>query len=155
MVAIAVFVLNLLALGLLVRHGELPDRLVAIMVTACMVVEPMVDHITIGTWRVGVGALNLFQFLVIWAMAERADRWWLVLLGSLQMLIVSTHLMPLISPDYFTRTGVYLRQGLWGLISILLFVAVWECRAATRFERENDGHKNGPGRGARDLARAD
>ncbi|MDZ4361793.1 hypothetical protein [Brevundimonas sp.] len=154
MVAIAVFALNLLALGLLLRHGELPDRLLAIMVTACIVVEPMVDHITIGTWRAGVGALNLIQFLVIWAMAERTDRWWLVLLGSLQMLIVSTHLMPLISPDHFTRTGVYLRQGLWGLISILLFVAVAECRAATRFAREHHGQKHGPRGGQDDLAGA-
>ncbi|HEV7227753.1 hypothetical protein [Brevundimonas sp.] len=140
MIALAVFALNLVALGLVAWHGGTIDRAAGAAIVLAAVVEPFVDHVTVGTWRVGVGALNLAQFLVLWALAERGGRWWLELIASLQLLIFATHLMPLLSPDHYTRTGVSLRLALWGLVSVLLFAAAWECWAARKFAREGHDH---------------
>ena len=135
--AVAVFAINLLGLGLVARNGDGWDRLGAAAILAGILIEPFVDNVHLGTWRVGVASLNLTLFGAYWFISARTDRWWLVILAAVQLLAIVTHAMPLIAPmAYGQNTGVQARQALWGLVTLLLFAAAWECWAARKFALE-------------------
>lgn len=127
---------NLIALGLMAWRGEWPERVAASILVVAIFVEPLLHPIQLGTWRLGSLVVNLVLFLVLWTLSEKADRWWLVVATAIQLIILITNLMPLMSGDFTTHTGVAIRSGLWVGISLTLFAAVWEAGAAKRFERE-------------------
>lgn len=135
-VAVVAFAFNLVGLTLIVRNGGRWDRAAAAVVLAGILVEPFIDHVTVGTWRAGVAMLNLTLLLTYWLISMQTNRWWLVLLCSVQLMALVTHVFPLLSDDHFTRSGVQFRQGAWLLITLLLFAAAWEAWAARRFSRE-------------------
>lgn len=127
---------NLLALGLMVWRGAWPERIAAPIILIAIFVEPFLYPVQIGTWRVGSGLLNLSLFLAFWTLSEKADRWWLVVAAAIQLIILTTNLMPLMTGDFTTHTGVAIRSGLWVGVSLTLFASVWESSAAKRFARE-------------------
>lgn len=127
---------NLVALALLLWRGDRVERFAALTLLAAIFIEPFAYPLQAGTWRVGGLLVNLGLFLGLWLAAERANRWWLVLASALQLVIFLTHLMPLMTPEFTTHTGVVIRSGLWAGVSLTLFAGVWESRAAKRFERE-------------------
>lgn len=133
---LAILAANLAALVLLVWRGERPERIAALMIVALLVLEPLLDPLRINAWRVGGGLVNLALFAGFVWLAERWDRWWVVLAASVQLLLVLTFLMPLMTDEFSVRTGIALRLGLWAVISIILFIGAWEAWAAQRFARE-------------------
>lgn len=140
---------NLVALGLMLWRGAWPERIAAPVFAVAIFIEPFLYPIQIGTWRLGSGILNLCLFLVLWVLTEKANRWWLVLAAAIQLIILFTNLMPLMTRDFTTHTGVAIRSGLWVGISITLFASVWEAAAARRFAQE--GIPDGPRKSLRSL----
>lgn len=131
---------NLVAFGLMLWRGDWPELIAAPLIAVAIFVEPLLYPIQIGTWRLGSGLLNLVLFLVLWVLSERADRWWLVFAAAIQLIIFITNLMPLMTGDFTTHTGVAIRSGLWVGISLTFFASVWEAGAARRFAREGASH---------------
>jgi hypothetical protein len=143
MIGHAFAALNLIAFILIWRQGSTLDRVAVGVIAAAIIIGAFAWTFTIGTWRAGTAALNLALFLAMWLLAERHDRWWLVIFCSLQLLIIATHLLPVMSDAHFTMSGFVVRQVLWGLITLLLFAGAWECWAARKFAlegRDDDQH---------------
>ena len=134
--SLALLAANLVALGLLFWRGGGVERIASPIFLVAIFIEPFLHPLQIGTWRVGSLLANLGLFLALWALSEKADRWWLVVSAAIQLVILTTNLMPLMTGDFTTHTGVAIRSGLWVGISFTLFGGVWEARTAKRFERE-------------------
>ena len=129
---------NALAFALIARRGRWTDRLAILVLIGAIVIEELVDGLYWGGWRIGVAITNLVLFLVLWILAELGNRWWLVFASGFQLIIVLTHLIPLLRPGYLVDTGVAIRLLLWGLLSITFFVGALEAWAADRFAREGN-----------------
>lgn len=136
----ALLAANVLALLLLLLRGERPERIAAVLVIAILVIEPLAYPLRINAWRVGGLLVNLGLFVGLAWLAERWDRWWLIFVGGLQLLLTMTFLMPLMTDEFSVRTGIALRLGIWGAISLIFFVGVWEASAARRFAQEAAQH---------------
>lgn len=132
----ALLVANLLALALLTFKGGRFERIAALLVLGTVIAEPFAAGLHIGTWRIGIVAVNAALLCGLWILAELADRWWLILAAALQLILVLTALMPLMGEGFATQTGVIVRLALWTLISAVLFLGVWEAWADRRFARE-------------------
>lgn len=140
MVGLGLTLANALAFALLLWQGDRQDRIAAALLAVIVVGEAPLATIEIGTWPVAVAGLNLLLFLGLWRASEQSDRWWIFLAGAIQLLIVCTHLMPLMSADYLKWTLATVRLGLWSVISILMFGGAWEARADRRFRLEGLRH---------------
>lgn len=137
---IALLAANLIAVLLLTWRGDWPERLAALLVLALLALEPLAFSLKVEAWRVGGLLVNLgFLIGLVW-LAERWDRWWLVFAAALQLLLFMTFIMPLMTDEFSVRTGISVRLGLWGGISLLLFAGAWEAWAARRFAQEGDNH---------------
>lgn len=136
MLATAIYAFNLVAFALLLWRGRCADRIAVAAFAVAIVAEPLVGALTAGSWRAGTSVLNLALFVIVWWLAERADRWWLVLVASAQFVIVATHAMPLLSQNAFVWSGIALRNGLYVLISLLFLVGAFEVWADRRIRLE-------------------
>ena len=136
----ALLAANAIALLLMTTRGDRPERLAAALISAAIMIEPFAQPVQIGTWRIGILVVNAILLLGLWVLTEVADRWWLVVVTALQLLLVLSAAMPLMSSDFGVATGVTVRMALWTLISLCLFIAVWEAQAAQRFAREARNH---------------
>ena len=116
-------------MSLLLRFGGRPERAAVLLVAASLLLEPIAGGITLNTWRIGTAALNLGLMAGLWVMAEKWDRWWLVLASSLQLIVVLTHLMPVMAPEFGVNTGVTIRLLMWALIIFSMFFGAWEASA--------------------------
>lgn len=138
MVTLSIIMLaaNLLAFGLMWRAGEAPERWGVALVLCSFVLVMLAQDVRIGSWKVGVGGVNLLLFLALWFLAERWARWWLIALSGFQLIILLTHLLPLINQANLLNTGVIARKLVWVGVSIVFFFAAWEGGAAKRFRLE-------------------
>lgn len=135
---------NAAALVLLVSKGDAPERWAAGFVLLTILSEIFVDDFTLGTWRIGIALVNAGLLVVFWTLANRANRWWLIAASAVQLLIVISALMPILSGGFLIHTGIAIRLGLWSLVSLILFFGVWEACAARRFVRENVSNAQRP-----------
>ena len=136
MTGLALLLANLAAMVPLSWRGRLHDRIAVGSVVLYVIVGEFVESMMWGSWRAGSATLDLILFLILWWTAERADRWWLVLAAGFQLLIVATHLIPLVQPGFMYWTGTTIRLVIWGLMSTAFCIGAWEVWAAARFARE-------------------
>ncbi|MFT4954856.1 MAG: hypothetical protein ACI8U3_001230 [Brevundimonas sp.] len=128
---------NLIAIALLLRFGAREDRLGAALFAGALIVTPLVDHVVLGSWKAGAACVDALMLIGFWVLAERYDRWWLVMAAGFQLIAVITFVIPWFQPGaYFVWTGVTLRIGVWLLLSVTLLIGAWEAWAARRFARE-------------------
>lgn len=142
-IATTLLVLNAMGLGLMLWRGGWPERIAAMLLIAAVLVEPLVIGVTYGTWRIGIASLNLALLIGLGVLAFRAHRWWLIPAVGIQLVIVLTHLLPLLTYSLGTWTGATMRLALWATLSLLFFAAAWEGWAAKRFAQEG-GHELNP-----------
>jgi len=140
MIGYAFVALNLVAFLLIWRQGTKLDRVAVVVLVASIFAGAFAWRWDIGGWRAGTAMLNVTLFVALASLTERHDRWWLVFVSAIQLLITATHLLPFLVLQSFQMTGFVIRQILWGLITVLFFVAAWECWAARRFEQESLEH---------------
>lgn len=135
-------ILNVAACGLMLRFGGWPERLGVALVAIYFALEILLGGMMFGNWRIGASIANLVLFVGLWTMSERWGRWWLVVAGGLQLVIVLTHVLPFTNPVHLINTGVILRKLGWAAISAVLFVAAWEAWADKRFRLERGATRN-------------
>ncbi len=123
---------TLLGLALLALNGGRYERIAVAALAVYMVVVPLATPIRIENWRVGVAALEVVLFVLLWWLAERSNRWWLTAAAGFQLIAVLSFSIPFIAPGALVLTGVAARFGAWVLITICLFVGVVEVRAGRR-----------------------
>lgn len=133
---------NVIALGLFLWRGQWPERIGAGLIAAAVVAEHFAQGLVVGTWRLGLLLVNLGLFSGLVYLSERWDRWWTVLAGAFQLVLVLTFLMPVMTSEFSNHTGVAIRLCLWAVISLILLAGAWEAQAARRFALEgaSNGH---------------
>lgn len=125
----ALYAGTFVSMGLLLRFGGRPERAAVLLVAVSLLLEPFAQGVTLNTWRIGTAGLNLALLAGFWVMAEKWDRWWLVLASSLQLIVVLTHLMPVMAPEFGVNTGVTIRLLMWTMIVVSMFGGAWEAAA--------------------------
>lgn len=137
MLSLTLLAANLVALALILRSGDVWERIAAVLLIAAIFATPLVQDIHLGNSRVAVAAVDVALFLGLWFLSERADRWWLTAAAGFQLISVGTFMIPWIMPDTFlVWTGVTIRLLAWGLVSITLILGAWESWAARGFAQE-------------------
>lgn len=132
---------NLAAVLLLLWRGDRPERIAAALILGLLILEPLAYPLRINAWRVGGLLVNVGFFIGLAWLAERWDRWWLIFAAAVELLLAMTFVMPLMTDEFSVRTGIAVRLGLWGIISLILFAGAWEAWAARRFAREGIFHE--------------
>lgn len=134
--ALAIYAINLAAFVLLVRNGKQEDWWAAGLFILSLIASPFLEPLTFGTWRAGSCVLNSITLVVLWAIAFRGDRWWLILATIIQTVTTATHLIPLFDHGLLVWSGVLLRNVLYILLSGVFFMGAWEAWADQRFRQE-------------------
>lgn len=127
--AAALALANLIAACILLIFGRRPERIAVVIVILFLGATEVADQLTVDRVRYAVAGLDLALFLSFWALARYGDRWWLIDAAALQLLTVTTHVVPLIS-DHYLWAQVTSRYLIWTLISVLFFIGAWEARGA-------------------------
>ena len=79
------------AMALLAWKGRTPERLVLAGLLALQFGSPILDHLTIGSFRWAVAGLSLGMFGLLTGLALVYQRWWLMLAAGAQLIALSTH----------------------------------------------------------------
>ncbi|RZJ83802.1 MAG: hypothetical protein EON88_28170 [Brevundimonas sp.] len=151
---LVVYGLGLVPLLILSGIGRPVDRWAVAAIVASVVVETVAAPLQIGGWRAGVALSNTALFLILWALAERGERWWLIFAAASQLLTVISHAWPWITPGIHTWSGVGLRRALWLAFTAFLFLGALEAWLSRRLAQEmrlDQDPRPDPG-GHRDLA---
>jgi hypothetical protein len=127
------FAATLLALTIvagagLLWFGNRLERATMLAIGVYLVVTPFAAIIQFDTWRIGVFALEAVLFLIFWAAAEAANRWWLTAAAGFQLISVISFAMPLLLSDMLVLTGILMRLGAWGLVIAAMGFGVFETR---------------------------
>lgn len=141
---LALIAFNLIACGLLLWQGEVEERLGVALIALATLSEIVFGQILIGTWPVGLMLTNVALFAGLWVLTELYDRWWLFVTASVELVILITHLIPLVSSDLAFWTLTTIRLGLWSLISLVLFVGALEAGLARQYRLEEATHGKTP-----------
>lgn len=139
---------NTVACALLLWQGEKVEWKAVAMIVAATVCEALLGRWLIGTWSIGLAMTNLALFLGLWWLTERHDRWWTFLAASVQLVILASHLVPLISSGFRRWTLMTIQAGLWTTVSILLFLGVVEAWLARQYQASENSHDDSRDRDA-------
>lgn len=144
---------NVIGFSLLLWKGRLDDRLAVLVLTLTQIGSFALTEVTWNGMRVGLLSMDLLCFLLLWVLAERAGRWWLVLVAGFQLIGLLGHFAPFLAQERLAWALITLLWGVWILVSMTVFFGVWEVLAARRFAREGrDGARMDHGGGARAAA---
>lgn len=114
------------ALVLLFWMGRRPERIAGACLLILMVGSGLVDQNL--AWPLPLLSLSAAAVLAWLSLAY--TRWWLILALGLQLLAVTTHLIPLIDSDYRIWAAVTLRLVIWVGLMLLALFGVLESRFA-------------------------
>ncbi|MFN3352772.1 MAG: hypothetical protein ACK4Z5_04110 [Brevundimonas sp.] len=132
MTGIVLFLVGIALLTLIAWRGGGIERLAAALVIVAALVTDVVDGPTAGGVRWGVAVVDLLALMLLFAMANLVDRWWLLSLASLQLLAMLTHLAPLMGSDHLVDTAVSVRIGIWGACILTFGFGLIELEAVKR-----------------------
>ena len=149
-VQIILILANLIAFALLLWRGGTVERLAVAALTGAQVLSVFLVPWDINGLRVGVMLVDVALFAALWGLAERGRRWWLVACAGFQLIMVVSHLAPLLAHERLGWASVTLQWIAWTFVSLTAFAGVWEAGADQRFAREGrDGARMDHGGGAR------
>lgn len=152
-VQIILLIANAVAFPLLWWLGNRWERLAVVVMVLGQVASHALVDVTWRGMRSGVFSVDLLCFLLLWALAERAGRWWLVAATGFQLVGVLAHLAPFFAQERLAWALITLLWIVWILISTACFFGVWEAWADRRFAREGrHGSTLDGGRGARPVS---
>lgn len=140
---------NFIAFAILAWRGGAWDRAAAAVLTAVAAASFATQNLI---WRgayVGVFLADLIGFALLWMLAERAGRWWIVQAAGFQLIVAVAHFAPLLSEQRLMWALVSLMWAVWFLIGLSAFFGVWEVEADRRSIHEGrHGSKMDDGGGA-------
>jgi len=133
---LVVYGLGAVPLIVLAAIGRPVDRWAVAAIVASIMIETVAAPLSIGGWRVGVALTNTALFLILWGLAERGERWWLIFAAASQLLTVVSHAWPWITPGIHTWSGVGLRRALWLAFTAFLYIGALEAWLSRRLALE-------------------
>jgi len=122
----AILALTAAALLLLFWIGRRPERIAGACLLVLMVGSGLIDHNP--GWQLLLLSSSAAAVLAWLSLAY--TRWWLIFALGLQLLTVTTHLIPLIDSDYRIWAAVTLRLAIWVGLMLLALFGVLESRFA-------------------------
>lgn len=122
----AILALTAAALLLLFAAGRRPERIAGACLLILTIGSGLVDHNP--AWQMLLLSVSAAGVLAWLSLAY--TRWWLIFALGLQLLAVSTHLIPLIDSDYRIWAAVTLRLAIWVGLMLLALFGVLESRFA-------------------------
>jgi hypothetical protein len=144
---------NLIGLVLILWRGEWIDRAATLAFATVVALTGVLQLLNMPGLLGWTAALDVMLFAVLWALAERGERWWIVALAGFQFIAVIAYVAPFFAWDRLKWAVVTVNWAIWALDSLCVFVGVWEASASRRFAREGrDGARMDHGDGARAAA---
>lgn len=142
MIGAAFLAATAVGLLLLLVFGDRSDRWMVVAIVATLAIASVVEPLRYGTVRIGIAAVELSFFILLWVYAERTNRAWATAAAGFQLISVLSFTPVLLGASPFVWTGVALRYGAWGLITLTYIGGALECWAERRLRREakDDGH---------------
>ena len=142
---------NFVGLALILWRGEWIDRAATLALVTVVVLTGLLQLLNVPGLMAWIATLDLGLFFVLWALAERGERWWIVALAGFQFIAVVAYVAPFFAWDRLQWAVVTVNWAVWALDSLCVFVGVWEASFARRFAREG---RDGAGMDHRGGARA-
>ena len=142
---------NFVGLALILWRGEWIDRAATLALVTVVVLTGLLQLLNVPGLMAWIATLDLGLFFVLWALAERGERWWIVALAGFQFIAVVAYVAPFFAWDRLHWAVVTVNWAVWALDSLCVFVGVWEASFARRFAREG---RDGAGMDHRGGARA-
>jgi hypothetical protein len=111
--------LTVLAVALGWLKGGRPEReAVAVLIVGCFV-SNLLFYVRIRNFSVGDAIGDTILLAGFGWLALRRDRWWLLVVFAIQLLVMVIHLTVVLTPAISARTDISAR---WGLLALLLSV---------------------------------
>ncbi len=129
-------IFSAMALATLALCGGRVERAGAALFAAVLLLTPLFDGLTIGTFRWAVALSSLVLFAVLLWGAMTRDRWWLVFAAGCQLMALSTHLVALLRVDSLLWTMVSIRWFSWLFMMTIVLFGAWEGWALSRIARQ-------------------
>jgi len=111
----------------MIAFGKSPERITALLLSTLMLSAPYLSREGPFILATGSG----FVLIALVALSLWYTRWWLIGATSLQLVVFSTHLAPVVLPQSGIWSAVTLRLILWELLIIICIFAIGECRWAS------------------------
>lgn len=129
-------VLSLIALLILAIAGGRPERFVALLLAAVVLLTPLIDGYIVDGFRWAVALSSLAVFVVLLLLALTRDRWWLIFAAGCQLMALATHVVALLRVDSLQWTLVSIRWLSWLLLMGIVIFGAWEAWALSRIARQ-------------------
>jgi hypothetical protein len=131
-------VFSLLSLLSLALCGGRPERIAALLLTAVVLLTPLIDGYAVSGFRWAVALSSLAIFGVLLWLALTRDRWWLVFAAGCQLMALSTHFIALLRVDGLQWTMVSIRWLAWLFMMAIVLFGAWEGRTLSRLARRRE-----------------
>ncbi|WP_240387180.1 hypothetical protein [Brevundimonas naejangsanensis] len=128
--------LNVVAFCLLWWRGRLLDRLAVVLLVLGTAGSFAFGGVIWKGAYVGVFLVDALCFVGLWILAERANRWWIVLTAGFQLIGTLAHFAPFLAHERLAWAQVTLMWAIWVLVGLTAFFGVWEVEADRRFALE-------------------
>src|SRR5690606_11277157 len=122
--------LSLLAIGLLLVRGRLPERIAGGALLPSMLLTPMVAALHIGDFRWGVALVEVALAAVLIWLSFASDRWWLLAAAGVQLISPVTFALAASALQIEVWASVSVRMAVWLQLMILGIFGVMEARHA-------------------------
>lgn len=127
---LSVLGLSVFSIGLQLWKGRNPERIAALAFLTAMLVTPLVDGFQIGGLRWGVSLVSISLFGALFWLSLKTDRWWLLAAAGMQLLVIATYPVALLTPDGQIWATVTFRIVIWVELMLIGLFGVWESRTA-------------------------
>lgn len=126
----ALLALSIVAIGLLLIRGRLPERIAGLALLGSMVLTPLVAAYHWGDLRWGVGLVELALAVVLVWLSYACDRWWVLAAAGVQLASVIVIALSATPLDIQIWASVTVRLAVWLQLMILALFGVVEARRA-------------------------
>ncbi|MFC5372368.1 hypothetical protein ACFPIF_07395 [Brevundimonas faecalis] len=140
---------NAVGLAWMLRRGGAFDRAAILTIVGVVVTTSVLQMFYVPGMLIWAAVLDVLQFFILWLIAERARRWWIVFCAGFVLIAVLAHAVPFIVMKRMSWAVITVNWAMWTMISISILVGLWEIAADRRFLRERrDGEPMEHGSGA-------
>lgn len=143
--------LTVTALALLFWQGERPERICVALTVVALLVTPFVDHVETAHVRWLVAVVDAGLFGAYATLSLRYHRYWLIPLAGYQLIIVVTHIVPVLRSDYLVWTAVTVRLMVWVAMMFTVIFGAWEARQIRKHRLKEVLHHGEPAHDHRSL----
>lgn len=146
---IILLIANAVGLVLMLRRGGPCDRAAILAIIGVVVATGILQALSAPGLLIWAAVLDVLLFFSLWLIAEKAGRWWIVFCAGFALICLLAYAAPFIVMRRLTWAVITVNWAMWAMISLTVFVGLWEIAADRRFLRERrDGGPMEHGSGA-------